>query len=468
MRLDRSVWWAGALFFLLIGYALHNGIAQTEARATAQTELLRHDAVTREAQRQRLERMLAGAEPATPFGNPANPEHMAGSFGAHHAWLPAVPLAPVALGQSDLYPSQFQVSYRSKVSFIHDDEIENPWHLLNGHFDLAFVIVYVLPLLIIAVSFNMLSAERESGTLRLLLSQPLALRTLLAAKVSARSSVLLGAVVLLPGAVLLAARPIQTVQAGAAAGWWVLLVALYALFWFALVVAVNALGRSSATNALVLVVAWVVLVLVAPVLLNLALAAASPMPSRTELAARIRVVTAQAMARNAELLATDYQHVGKPDLLLPRDGRISLAGRSLANYRIEREVDDAIRPELVRFDERQARQQALLSHVAVVSPAAVMQEGMTALAGNGAQRRAHFMRQVDDYHRAWKGFFFPRIESERAVRPDDFAAMPVYVWHEEAQGATTAVARRAALQLFLPTLLLLAFAGWRLRRYPVV
>ncbi|PYE78220.1 ABC transporter permease subunit [Xylophilus ampelinus] len=463
---ERTLWLAGALFALLICYALYNGVVQTTARDRAQAALVRNDTATRAAQLERLQRIMVGTEPGTPFGKPANPEHMGGSFGAHHVWMPSAPLAPLALGQADLYPSQFQVDYQSKVNFIHNDDIENPWNLLSGHFDLAFVVVYLLPLLIFSIGYNLLSVERENGTLRLLLSQPLALGTLLLGKVAARAAVLLGLAVLVPAGVLLGLRPGATLAAGASALWWVLLVSGYALFWFALVVAVNALGRSSATNAMLLVIGWVLVVLVAPVLLALAVTAVSPAPSRAEPAGHIRAVTADAMARNSVLLATDYKHLSQPETLVPRDGRIALAGRAMASYRIEREVDAAIQPALDRFDAQQARQQALVVRYAVLSPAAVAYEGMTALAGSGQRRHAHFMTQLDRYHAAWKQFFFSRIDAGRAVTPADFAAMPTYAWQEEEPALVGRMALRSVLQQLLPTLALLALAGWRLRRQP--
>lgn len=465
---ERSLWIAATLFLLLIGYALYNGAVQVRARDVAQIAFLQNDAQVRAAQLERLKRIMSGAEAATPFGNPANPEHMAGGYGAHHAWMPAAPLAPVALGQSDLFPSQYRVGYESKVSFLHNDDIENPWSLLSGQIDLAFVLVYLLPLLIFATGYNLLSAERESGTLRLLLSQPLAMRTLLFGKIGARAGVLLPLAIAGPLVLLLVARFDATVAAGDSALWWAAIVGAYALFWFAFVVAVNALGKSSATNAMVLVIAWVVLVLVLPVVLNLGITALRPAPSRTELAARIRAVTAQAMARNAKLLATDYRHVGKPALLLPQDGRIALSGRSLANYRIEREVDDAIRPDLDRFETQQARQQVLVSRLAGLSPAAAAYDAMTELSGNGQRRHAHFLRLVDDYHRDWKNFFFPRIDDGRAIAPADFAAMPAFEWREEDPAVPRRVAAQAATELLVPALLLLAFAAWRLRRFDVV
>lgn len=463
---DRSLWLVGALFLSLVAYAIFNGIAQTTARDTAQAALVQHDQQQRQEQRALLARVYAGTEAPSPFGNPASPANMAGGLGAQYAVMPSAALAPVALGQTDLFPSQFRVTHQSKVNFLHNNDIENPWHLLSGHFDLAFVVVYVLPLLIFALSYNLLSGEREDGTLRLLVSQPLTLATLVAGKLAVRVGVLLGASVLVPLLVLLAARPAAW-SATSATLWWTLLVAAYALFWFAAVVAVNAFGKSSATNAVVLVIGWVVLVLVVPVVLNLVVTLAVPAPSRAELATRTRVVTAQAMARHSQLMSTDYQHVARPEVLVPRNGRLELAGRALGSYRIQREVDEAIRPELERFDAQTARQQELVVRFSVLSPAAVAYEGITTLAGTGQRRHGHFVGQIGAYHQAWKDFFHPRIDGGLAMTDADFARIPVFRFQEEPGELVNARARQAVVLLLLPTAALWLLAWLRLRRYRV-
>lgn len=464
---DRSFWVVSAIFLLLIGYALSNGLHQATRRAAAQSAIVHDDAARRAGQLAKLERIMAGREVPGPFDNPADPTHMGGGYGAHHAILPPTPLAAVALGQDDLFPSQYKVTYESRISFIGNNDIENPWNLLSGHFDLSFVLVYLLPFLIFALGYNLLSAERESGTLRLLMSQPLALWTLLLGKIATRAAVLLALAVLVPVATLTLARP-AALSGGGALVYWVATVAVYALFWFALVLAVNACGKSSATNTMVLIIAWVTLVLVLPSLLNLAVSAAVPSPSRAELATRTRVLTAEAMARNNKLLSTDYGHVGKPGVLVPKDGSIQMAGRLRGMFRIEREIDRKIAPELARFDLQQERRQALVARYSFLSPAAVAAEAMSALAGTGQRRHAWFMRQVADYHAAWKQFFFARIDAGRAVTVQDFDSMPRFAWHEE-EGATVGRdALWALAQLLAPCLLLLAFAVWRLRRYRVV
>jgi ABC-2 type transport system permease protein len=464
---DRGFWIVSLMFMLLIGYALSNGMRQAAQRTEAQAAIIKDDAARRAQQAAKLQRIVAGGERPGPFDNPADPTHMGGGYGAHHAIMPAAPLAPIALGQDDLFPSQFKVTYHSKVSFISDNDIENPWHLLSGHFDLAFVVVYLLPFLIFALSYNLLSGERESGTLRLLLSQPLALATLLCGKIATRAGALLAMALLVPVMTLLLARPETAAGGAAAAACWAATVGAYALFWFALVLAVNALGKSSSTNAMILIVAWVVLVLVVPSLLNLAVTAAVPAPSRAELATRTRVVTAEAMARNNKLLSTDYEHVGTASVPPPEAGKLRIAGRLRGMYKIEREVDDLMQPELDRFDRRQARRQALVSRFSVLSPAAVASEGMSALAGTGQRRPAWFMAQVADYHARWKRFFFDRVDADQALGAQDFAQIPRFAWREEPAREVRRQGWLAVMQLLAPSALLLLFAGWRLRRYAV-
>jgi len=464
---ERMVWVSAILFFLLVGYAVFNGIVQTQWRDDAQAALVNADAQKRTEQLAQLQRIVRGDEKPTPFGNPANPANMGGGLGAHYAIMPSTPLTPMALGQSDLFPSQFQISYQSKIYFINNNEIENPWHLLSGHFDLAFVIIYLLPLVIFAIGYNLLSGEREDGTLKLLLSQPLTLLTVIFAKITVRAGVLLGGSVLLPLLILGIMRP-QILQHLDLTLWWTLLIGAYALFWCAVVVFFNILKTSSASNAVLLMISWVLIVLVCPVLLNMAVSFINPAPSRAELATRTRNATAQAMETNAEDFSTDYDHMYAPDGLRPQDGHIEISARPLAFARAQKQVDEIMQPELDKFERQMEQRQALVLQYSVISPAAIIYEGMSALAGTGQSRYAHFMRQIDAYHLEWKGFFLPRIEAGKAIVADDFPKIPAFHWQEEPAQHIAAQAWDCLWKLLLPSILLLLLSLWRLRHFKLV
>src|SRR6266508_4576303 len=131
------------------------------------------------------------SRPSNKAPNPRLPSVAASRTGPRYALAPPAPLAALAVGQSDLYPYYFKVTSQSKQTFTANDEIENPTNLLAGRFDLAFVIIYLYPLLILALSYNLISAEREQGTLAMLMSQPVSLRTFASGKIGLRALVVL-------------------------------------------------------------------------------------------------------------------------------------------------------------------------------------------------------------------------------------------------------------------------------------
>lgn len=466
---DRTLWIISALFVAIVGYGLFNGVKQAALKETALASVLQAQMRGEQTRRALLGRILHEGALPDPFANPADPSVMGGGYGGRYAYMPISPLAPLAFGQSDIRPDYYKVTNRSKINFLYDTEIENPWNLLSGHFDLSFVIVYLFPLLIFALSYNFLSAEREHGTLKMLLSQGIALPHLVAGKIAVRAAVLLAWAVIVPLVAVTILRPEarSAEYLGPLASWCAFVVA-YAAIWFALAFTVNALGRSSATNALILIGAWIVCVLILPVVLNVVVSVASPVPSRTELATRTRLVTGEALTRYATLLSTDYQYVDNPELSRPQNGRIAIAGRMRGSYLMERDVDEQLEGLLDAFNRQLAGQQQLISRYGAISPAIVAYEGLTAVAGTGVRRHLQFQRQIDEFHRRWCTFFDPKIQEGIAISEADLDSMPAFVWNEEDRSVMRTSAVTGLLQLLVPAIALALFGGWRLRRYSVV
>jgi ABC-2 type transport system permease protein len=464
---DRTLGVVSALFLLLVAYGLFNGMRQAGLKEGALASVLEAETSGDTARRALLDRITNHGEIPDPFGNPADPSSIGG--GGRYAFMPISPLAPLAFGQSDVRPDYYKVTNRSKINFIYDTEIENPWNLLSGHFDLAFVVVYLFPLLIFALSYNFLSAEREHGTLKMLLSQSVSLPPIVAGKIAVRAAALLVWAVVLPLVALSILRPdVRSAEYAWALVAWAGFVVAYGAIWFALAFAVNAFGRSSATNALILIGTWIVCVLVAPVVLNVAVSTASPAPSRTELATRTRLVTAEALTRNAALLSADYQYVDNREVLRPKDGKIVVAGRVRGSYLMEKEVDRQLEGLLEAFNSQLAGQQRLVTRYGALSPAIVTYEGLTALAGTGIRRHLHFQREIDAFHRAWREFFDPKILNGIAIAPADLDRVPRFHWREEDPAVVRAGIATGLLQLLVPAAALAVLGAWRLRRYAVV
>ena len=77
----------------------------------------------------------------------------------------------ISIGQSDVTPLLQAVTIRGLEGQKYDSDFENPSLLLSGNLDLGFVIIYLFPLILIAISYNLYSEEKELGTWRILAAQ---------------------------------------------------------------------------------------------------------------------------------------------------------------------------------------------------------------------------------------------------------------------------------------------------------
>jgi ABC-2 type transport system permease protein len=466
---DRSLWLVTAILASLIVYALYNGFNATTTRERTIANLLE---LQQEKQRNniaQLARIMERKEVPDPFANPADPASIGSDMGGRFAVMPILPLAPLAFGQSDIQPDYYQITYRSKANFMYDTEIENPWNLLTGHFDLSFVIIYVLPLLIFSLSYNLLSAEREHGTLKMLLSQPVNLSIIVVGKLAVRALPVLACATLLPAMMLLALRPGLFDSKNISL--LLLLIAVtiaYGLFWFVLVLLVNAWGRSSEANALVLISSWVFLVLILPIILNLVVSTLEPAPSRTELATRTRLIAIHTLNHYNELLSADYRYTTQPETLLPKDGKIDVPIRRKGLFLLQRDQDQELQEMLNRFETQLAAQQALVDRFSFLSPAIVVSECLTALAGSGTRRHLHFRKLVDRFHSDWKAYFEPRILRGVAINEADFQTMPTFSWQEQSFSALVIYALFRLLQILIPTLVMVWLTRRLLLSYRVI
>ena len=181
---DRTLWWVILILVVAIGYGVYNGTSWVHFLEGSIEEALQ-DEHDRLATAQHT--VANGLEPERESRSPYSARYIGRRMGLRYAYLPPAPLASLSVGQSDLYPSYFKVNTQSTQRQKRHSELENPNHLLTSRFDLAFVIVYLFPLLILALSYNLISSEREQGTLAMVLSQPVTLRKFVVSKIGFRA-----------------------------------------------------------------------------------------------------------------------------------------------------------------------------------------------------------------------------------------------------------------------------------------
>ena len=469
---DKLLWILLPVYAALIGYGVYNGVSwvrfqeQTIAAARTQADSTIANLKTTTAS------IEHGGIAPPPYEDPRDAGLVSRGLGYEFATLPPSSMAPLAIGQSDLLPYYYRVTRRALDEFLNTDEIENPLNLAGGRFDLGFVITYLYPLLILALSYNLLSVEREQGTQSLLLSQPVSVRQWVTGKIILRGSVIFGAAVTLSVlAFLLSGVSLASGESLLRFFVWIVVLAGYGAFWFGLAILVNSLGFKSSTNALALMASWLFFVLLVPCLLNVLAKTVYPTPSRIELVQALRSADAQNSQENSKMMTGSRE----TESSVPAYGddadantKIALTEFYRAMLRAEQRSETARATILARFERQIASQQSFVRRFRFASPVIVTQSAITELAGTGAARFEHFNAAVRQFHLAWRAFFDPKIMQDNRVTAVEYESLPRFQYVEE---PLAAVIRRGLGDL-VPLLVLAAASlllgfSW-LRRYRVV
>ncbi|AZA76228.1 DUF3526 domain-containing protein [Chryseobacterium sp. G0186] len=174
-------------------------------------------------------------------------------------------LAALNIGMRDLNPSIQGVTIRNLEEQRYNSDFYNPTNAAVGHFDFSFVLIFLFPLVIIAFCYNLISEEEEKGTWKLLSVQSGHLGKFLNAKMMIRGIAVSFIYFLLISIATVWIRiPLDTYfMVFMISGW------LYILFWFILCRWIILFRKSSAQNALILLIAWVSMNFIIPMSCNL-------------------------------------------------------------------------------------------------------------------------------------------------------------------------------------------------------
>lgn len=420
---SNVLWMAVGLLGVSILFAVYNGAQSVRARKTAIAQVLTEEKTyfaTNRAALDSTERGLKKA-PAECYKDPANPITVGYLYGGRYAIMPPGELAAVSIGQSDLYPFYSKVTGRTKNQARNNQNFENPFNVSNGPFDLSFVLVFIFPLLIIALSYNLLSAEREQGTLKILLSQPLQITGWLVAKLTFRYALVVGTSIV---CILLAFLLFGINFLNGAFPGLLVAIGLYTLFWFTLAFFTNLLGKNSATNSLILIGCWLLFVLIIPSVANMMATSLYPAPSRVAFVNAQRAAQLQADQQKEPILTNLYQAhpqwTRKPE---PEQGWEDYWRENIALYAYRDSLLAAVDNQ---FQQQVANQQQVAHGLRFLSPAILMQNSLNEVAGTDTQQYRAFERNVDQFFRMWQAYFRGKFLRGEVLTTKDYEALPVY------------------------------------------
>jgi len=460
---DRAFLGLACILLLLTVIALVGGVRWYHFQQDAVAVTLEHDlAQQQEAESQGWEILNGERDPPRGWwSNPADVRGYAYYLLQVHAIKQPEPLSALSVGLSDVLPYYLRVGPGRQDKFQTAYEAEHPRRLLIGRFDATFVVLFVMPLLLIAAGFNTLGAEREAGRLPSLALHGVTLHQLVVLRVLLRTGVLaLLFVCTIYTGVLLSGILVTPV----ALATWIGLALAYFGFWAAMILALVAMCSNTASTSLWLAGIWLLLLVIVPGLVNLVANELHPLPSRADFILAQRQASDEADQTRAELLGRylhDHPELSGVDTADP------VIFRFAANIAADQFVENELKPVQRRFDERLRSQQRVIDRWQWASPAIAMQLAMTDLAGAGHDQNRLFLTRVDGYVTELRAFFYPRI-ARGEYRFDAYQDWPR--WHWQPEPGRWATDR---LLVCLSMLIVLAglgfvFAMRRLRRVRIV
>jgi ABC-2 type transport system permease protein len=337
--------------------------------------------------------------------------------------MDAQPLAVVSTGQSDLFTHYAKPKIYGEAYILGFSELSNPVQLLFGSFDLAFVCIYLLPLLVLGFSYNVLSSEKESGVLRLTLAQPISLYQWLFGKLLLRFFILTSIVV---ASILfsLTIFDIDWLGNRGAATKLILLVTVYIFFWFLISFLINLLGNSSGSNAVTLIAVWVVFVLLIPSIISQTTNSFYPVPSRTIMIHEYREAKALAEKKADEILKMYYRE--HPEYAPKDTTQQNQYSWWLGNFAASDVINQSVQPVLDDYNEALNKQQNWVNRLRFLSPAILLQDGLNDLAGTSPAHYTDFRNQVIAFADTWRHYFIPRMFNNEKMRAEDFGSLPTH------------------------------------------
>jgi ABC-2 type transport system permease protein len=244
-----------------------------------------------------------------------------------------------------------------------------------------------------------------------------------------------------------------------------IVVTAYGGFWFVLAVAINALGKNSATNAMICAGTWLALVIVVPLFFNVIATSAYPTPPRTEMIRQMREAWIEAEAEGGRLAESYY--IDHPELM-PEDLRPDIRTYAATSFYAEQEaIDNRVEPILEEFDGQVTKQQRFIQRFQFLSPAIIANDLLSDIAGTSADRFRRFRAVSEDFHKEWREFFVYKIFRKETFTLADYHRIPVFKYEEEPINNLLGRLAFPLAGLLIPTFLMGIPAAVALQHYPI-
>jgi ABC-2 type transport system permease protein len=452
--------WIAILFF-----AVGNSAGQLKERRVYNQSLQKEQVQRLQKHVSLMDSFATGKKAAKVFWDDARNAYDIGNFyGKRYLLKEPLRLAPLSLGQSNLHYDVSTINTAPDSWFMtlkKAHKLNNPVNSIFGDFDPASAIVLLLPLLIIACNFQLLSAEKEEGRLPLLLVQGISLKSFLYSKTIFRFLV----TTLVTWVALAAACSINGFNFFSdwkSAMLFAAILFLYSAFWHLACIIANLYRKSSDFNAGLLFAAWIAFAIVIPALGTATVSAIKPIPGKVKLIDEVRETLTDFDRKNSQILDQFYND--HPQFAIQDSSK--MMPLFMYKYMIKHiHTLQTLTPLMNQYRQKAIAQSKAGTYVATLSPAMLFQETTDELSGHSQTQFLLFQQCADSANLSWNNYFTPLGLANRYLTTNEFKNLPMPVWHTRIDKvkmvALTAV-------LFLWVGLLGCWLNRKLKRYKLI
>ncbi len=338
-------------------------------------------------------------------------------------------LSVLSLGQRDLQPFAYPLSGMSLYYQLFQNEIANPLKLLVGNFDLAFIFIYLFPLLIIVFNYNILSKEKDLGLLPLLKSQSIGIKKIITVRVLFYFMLL--------SIIGFALNIIGFCAGGFGANYyamflWLLTTQLYVLFWFSVLFFIISFNKNSLLNATSAVGGWLFVLILLPAIITIIISISMPLNTNvlSGISRRTGVFDEEFDENNIKVIKefiAVYPEYGKHPNLYTQN----LSGKGFAAFTVLK--DDKSKILVKNYQNQVSRRDEIAQYFNVINPAVTTQGIFDALAQTDLYAFQNFNNSVVSYHHQLVKFYHKKLFSNQQLTASDFNEVPHFSINSQGQ-----------------------------------
>ncbi|MEM7454518.1 MAG: ABC transporter permease subunit [Planctomycetota bacterium] len=348
-----------AVFGLLLTIAIILGVVRTQTRQNDSQMAEKENHLVKEIFRDALQGTLDSSgdaeEPSTRQSRltmqlrmtARSPYMVSHSTNLWNFSLYPSPLSALSVGASNKWPDLYRIYGLSLSSTLERSDRIRPVASVYGPFDVTFVVMTIAPLVVIGLTFNASSGDRESTLQSLVVAQTPSPGNLIAIRCFVRAGLVIGLqACIVNGGLLIAFSNQFASDIVVNLAVWNAVAALYLFTWAGLSLFVNSFAKSSSANGTAMLLLWLILVLLIPRAVSSAVENAVPTLPESELVALEKNTIDQATENidevvrrfqdenpGIELRPDDQQQMALVEYLLAHDEAGGMAvENTLAHY----------------------------------------------------------------------------------------------------------------------------------------